>query len=101
MTELFLKEAVGQVPALVVLTVLVLVFVKDRAASLDQLSKTVNAFQRQVSQLFDSATTNAATCREIQNGTKQAMHETAQVVRELLIELKRDRENRQCKVRIA
>lgn len=92
--EHLLSDAVSQVPALAVLAGIVVVFVKDRASSMKMFSDSVESFQHQVGKLFEETAKTSRDCREIQDGTARCMKESVTAVRELLIELRHDREHR-------
>jgi hypothetical protein len=92
--ENMLSDAVSQVPALAVLAGIVVVFVKDRASSQKMFADSVESFQDQIGKLFEQNTDKVRDCREIQDGTSQCVKESTSAVRELLIELRHDREQR-------
>lgn len=91
MNDLFV-QALAQVPSLTVLTALVIVFLKDRAKSTELMISTVESFQNQVELLSTRAGQEMKECRDTQITTRQCMQETTESVRELLQQLRHDRE---------
>lgn len=86
-----LSNAVSQVPALAVLAGIVVIFVKDRASSMKMFADAVESFQEQVGKMYQQTADNTKDCREIQDESHKCMSETARAVRELLIEIRHDR----------
>jgi hypothetical protein len=89
MMDALFTEAIKQLPGLVVLTLLVIIFVKDRAVMTGQFIGQAQAFQTQANHMFNAIQTTTMTCRGIQDKTGEAMRDMKEAVQELTTEINR------------
>lgn len=94
MSATVLEEAIARVPALVVLVVVVVIFVKDRATSTAILLQAVNTFQEQVNRLFYESHENTKSCRDVQEANAAIVRQSAEAIHELLVEIRCERDHK-------